>query len=42
MIGRMLPAFHLFEAFLEKVIDLHQDGRLNRWYIQQDSETWKD
>ena len=33
---------HLFEAFLEEVIDLHQDGEINRWFIRQDSKTWKD
>ena len=41
-LSRLQVTDHLFEAFLAEVIDLHQDGRLNRWYIQQDSKTWKD
>lgn len=32
---------HSFEAWMEEVIDLHQDGEINRWYIRQDSRTWK-
>ena len=32
---------HLFEASLEEVVDLHQDGSINRWFIRQDSKTWK-
>ena len=32
----------LFEASLEEVIDLDQDGEINRWFIRQDSKTWKD
>ena len=32
----------LFEAAIEEVVDLHQDGGLDRWHIRQDSKTWKE
>lgn len=30
-----------FEAWLEEVIDLHDDGHVSRWVIRQDSQTQK-
>ena len=30
-----------FEAWLEEVTDLHEDGQLSRWVIRQDSKTLK-
>ncbi len=30
-----------FEAWLEEVIDLHEDGQISRWVIRQDSQTLK-
>ena len=33
---------HLFEASLEEVIDLDEDGKISRWVIREDSKTWKD
>ena len=30
-----------FEAWAEEVVDLHEDGQINRWVIRQDSKTWK-
>jgi len=33
---------HLFEAALEEVVDLDEDGKISRWLIRQDSRTWKD
>lgn len=32
----------LFEASLEEVVDLDEDGRISRWVIAQDGRTWKD
>lgn len=32
---------YLFEAWVEEVVDLHEDGQINRWAIRQDSKTWK-
>ncbi len=32
---------HLFEASLEEVIDLDEDGQISRWVIAQDGRTWK-
>jgi len=32
---------YLFEAWAEEVVDLHGDGKINRWVIRQDSKTWK-
>ncbi len=32
---------YLFEAWVEEVVDLHDDGKINRWVIRQDSKTWK-
>ncbi len=31
-----------FEAYLEEVEDLDRDGEIDRWYIRQDSRTWKE
>ena len=33
---------HMFEAGLEEVVDLDEDGRISRWVIRQDSRIWKD
>jgi len=33
---------HLFEASLEEVIDLDEDGEISRWSIAQDGRTWQD
>ena len=33
---------HFFQAALEEVVDLHQDGKINRWLIRQDSRLWKE
>ena len=32
---------HLFEAWLEEVVDLHGDGEIDCWHIRQDSRSWK-
>jgi hypothetical protein len=33
---------HQFEAQLEEVIDLDEDGAISRWLIRQDSRLWRD
>ena len=33
---------HQFEAQLEEVIDLDEDGEISRWLIRQDSRLWRD
>ena len=32
---------YMYEAWLEEVVDLHDDGVIHRWAIRQDSMTWK-
>ena len=39
---RLQVTDHLFQASLGEVVDLHRDGELNHWVIQQDSKIWKD
>ena len=31
-----------FEAYVEEVEDLDGDGEIDRWYVRQDSKTWKE
>ena len=33
---------HQFEAQLEEVVDLNEDGKISRWIIRQDSRIWRD
>ena len=33
---------HQYEAQLEEVVDLDEDGKISRWIIRQDSRLWRD
>ena len=33
---------HQYEAQLEEVVDLDEDGQISRWLIRQDSRVWRD
>ena len=39
---QMQATDHMFEASLEEVVDLNEDGKISRWLIRHDSKAWKE